>query len=590
MVISVLIFVAVVLHPASSRPVGWPNPLSCGLCEEAVSEIRRIIELNSTFEEVYPLAVDVCEVLLGKAHIDGKYICPGIISGYGPPIQFVGSQIILDPTTICQDLNICPPSSNSTPAKQKAGKESLSPSYGKTRGGKLSRLSQSDFSLPAWGSKFPSVGNRSAVPLRELPKKKPVRPDAQSKTITFLQLTDIHFDAYYAEGSPTDCNIHFCCRSWYHGNGSAGHYGDYHCDLPTATLDLLADEILKLDPAPDFIIYTGDNPPHDMWNQSYDSQLQATKTIVDFFHQRMPTITIYPSIGNHETWPESEFYGILPEYQSLTRNLSITWKKWVELSPEAEASIAHGGYYSAEVMKGLRIISFNSNYGYLLNFYSFLNADNRLYWESWSWLDAELSAARRRGEKVLLIEHIPPGDGDNQAEYGQLYLNVTKYFKDIIVGHLAGHTHMDQFQLIQDEKGVYGVVLVAPSVTPFGHINPSFRTYTMDAENMRLLDYTQFHLDLPLANDLYAHGSKGEVHFVPSYTTREEYNLTDLTPSSYGALSKRFQTDSGLLNRYSYNRYGRSKEQDKVCDIICRKNMLCEVNNIISTNRLACQG
>ena len=74
----------------------------------------------------------------------------------------------------------------------------MSLSYGKPRDGELGRLSQS---LPAWDSKLPSAGNHSAVPLRELPKKKPVRPDAQSKTITFLQLTDIHFDAYYAEVS-----------------------------------------------------------------------------------------------------------------------------------------------------------------------------------------------------------------------------------------------------------------------------------------------------------------------------------------------------------------------------------------------------
>lgn len=53
---------------------------------------------------------------------------------------------------------------------------------------------------------------------------------------------------------------------------------------------------------------------------------------------------------------------------------------------------------------------------------------------------------------------------------------------------------------VQDEAGVYGVVLVAPSVTPFGNMNPSFRTFTMDTEPMRLLDYTQYHLDLPLAN------------------------------------------------------------------------------------------
>ena len=51
--------------------------------------------------------------------------------------------------------------------------------------------------------------------------------------------------------------------------------------------------------------------------------------------------------------------------------------------------------------------------------------------------------------QVLLIGHIPPGDTDNNADYGQRYLNITKRFKDTIVGHLFGHTHKDHFQLVR---------------------------------------------------------------------------------------------------------------------------------------------
>ena len=39
--------------------------------------------------------------------------------------------------------------------------------------------------------------------------------------------------------------------------GQAGHYGAYECDLPMTTLKLLVDHLRKLDPQPDFIIYTG---------------------------------------------------------------------------------------------------------------------------------------------------------------------------------------------------------------------------------------------------------------------------------------------------------------------------------------------
>ena len=39
--------------------------------------------------------------------------------------------------------------------------------------------------------------------------------------------------------------------------GTAGHYGAYSCDIPIVTLDLLVDTILNLEPAPQFIVYTG---------------------------------------------------------------------------------------------------------------------------------------------------------------------------------------------------------------------------------------------------------------------------------------------------------------------------------------------
>ena len=37
----------------------------------------------------------------------------------------------------------------------------------------------------------------------------------------------------------------------------AGHYGNYECDLPLVTLDVVVETIAQLDPPPDFIIYTG---------------------------------------------------------------------------------------------------------------------------------------------------------------------------------------------------------------------------------------------------------------------------------------------------------------------------------------------
>ena len=44
---------------------------------------------------------------------------------------------------------------------------------------------------------------------------------------------------------------------------------------------------------------SGDNPPHDIWNETFASQLEVTQFIVDYLAQQLPNINIYPAIGNH---------------------------------------------------------------------------------------------------------------------------------------------------------------------------------------------------------------------------------------------------------------------------------------------------
>lgn len=98
------------------------------------------------------------------------------------------------------------------------------------------------------------------------------------------------------------------------------------------TLDLLLVTLKDLEPKPDFFIYTGmyncqyyalflhhrwmsqflynnyrfvnnctvgDNPPHDIWNETWTSQLNATDYVVNYVASKLPNVTIYPAFGNH---------------------------------------------------------------------------------------------------------------------------------------------------------------------------------------------------------------------------------------------------------------------------------------------------
>ncbi|KAH9525407.1 hypothetical protein Btru_001380 [Bulinus truncatus] len=84
-------------------------------------------------------------------------------------------------------------------------------------------------------------------------------------TLRFLHLTDIHFDAAYKEGS----------------NAGSG--------VPLA--EMMAAHLF------DYIIWTGDLPPHNVWNQSSADQLTTLKVIVSLFLKYFPNKLVFPSLG-----------------------------------------------------------------------------------------------------------------------------------------------------------------------------------------------------------------------------------------------------------------------------------------------------
>jgi sphingomyelin phosphodiesterase len=405
--------------------------------------------------------------------------------------------------------------------------------------------------------------------------------------ITFLHLSDIHLDRQYAEGSPSVCNLYLCCRSWYNGTAPAGHYGNYKCDLPLVTLDVVVESIASLDPQPDFIIYTGDNSPHDLWNETWVSQFEATNYLVSYLAEKLPHTPVYPALGNHESYPESEYIGTLPQYQELTKRMAEYWQRGATLPQSAVETIAEGGYYTLLISDGLRLVSFNSDYGYSLNLYTLLNGRNPHVARQQTWITDTLELAEKAGERVVMIAHIPPGDpGNTLHEYDEFYLNLTKRFHDTIVGHLFGHTHHDEFKLIQDQEGVYGTVLVSPSVTPRGRSNPSFRLFTMDPSSRLLLDYQQFHLNLTLANEQAGRGVQPKMEL--AYSTSDLYHLPDLSPSSWASLVERFSQYPDLVSEYRYNKYGQSSSHDRSCDAQCLRETICTISNVVNSERKKC--
>ena len=146
-----------------------------------------------------------------------------------------------------------------------------------------------------------------------------------------------------------------------------GHAGK--CDIPQVTvasfLNMTVDKI-----KPDFILYLGDNPAHNTWQQEKKDHLTALKEVSRAFQARFNGL-VYPVLGNHEGYPCDQFDTEETRgHQWLLNETAEVWSPW--LTAESKATyISNGCYSQLHPDTKLRIVA--------LNPYVSL-ADNRYTW------------------------------------------------------------------------------------------------------------------------------------------------------------------------------------------------------------------
>ncbi|XP_041357725.1 sphingomyelin phosphodiesterase A-like [Gigantopelta aegis] len=192
-----------------------------------------------------------------------------------------------------------------------------------------------------------------------------------------------------------------------------------------------------------------DFPPHDIWQETWASQLNRAHDTLVHMREKLPGFNIYPTLGNHECFPESLYYQPRADYKNLNMKTSEWWQLLFPIPPDQLENIQYSLYYTVLVKPGLRILSFNSDYGYTINFYALLNHKTPAYYEQMKFMEETLHDARENNEKVILIGHVPPGDiGNTFLEYGDFFTDLVSAYSDVIVLTTFGHTHFDHFELV----------------------------------------------------------------------------------------------------------------------------------------------
>ena len=267
-------------------------------------------------------------------------------------------------------------------------------------------------------------------------------------------------------------------------------------------------------------------------------------------------------------------------------------------------SFFRGAYYSVKAKDNLRIISLNTNYCNDQNWWLLINATDPE--SELSWLIGQLTDAENANEKVHIVGHIPPGKNDCLQIWSENYYRIISRFNETIKGQFYGHTHSDEYELFFNhdqlnlakstdkltELNPISVAYLAPSLTTFVGVNPGYRVYEVDANTFEVLNYHNYFLDLPKANDRSRIDPNHTPEFEYAYNPIDHYNLDDLSPQSWLKLSERMFNNYTLLNDYLYlskNKANSSIMVDTICsNDECKRQSICETLTAKSHDEQIC--
>ncbi|KAI8365386.1 Metallo-dependent phosphatase-like protein [Radiomyces spectabilis] len=423
------------------------------------------------------------------------------------------------------------------------------------------------------------------------------------KTFTVLQLSDWHVDPEYTPGSEAVCDKPFCCRSAYTDYSNitrpASMWGEYSCDTPLTLIESLLEFIPSVAPDISFGILTGDVPPHEVWStlpflktqMIQDGSYQLLHAHFDSPH--LLNSMLYPAVGNHESAPTNIFplkTSKIPieekrEYLKLLwlyKSLSESWKGWLTQQDVEE----NAGSYVARPVKGLKLISLNTNFCYTLNWWLYEHPMEKDPNGVFAWLIEQLQEAEDEGERVWIIGHIAPGDSTCFHDYSNYYHQIVeRYAPHVIAGQFFGHTHKDELQIFYrggrgNASEAISTAYVAPSITPFLDLNPGFRIYKIDTETFEVVDSITYIADLD-----QAHTWTSGPNWHAEYSAREAFNSSNaqlpsptspLSPEWWHNVTVDMENDKSVFDKYWRFR-SKSAPQHVECDDECREKAICGI-------------
>lgn len=382
------------------------------------------------------------------------------------------------------------------------------------------------------------------------------------KPLKVLWTSDIHLQGRYAVGSEADCSFGFCCNSnsfnmtTYNISGypksriparnistPAPYWGYEGCDAPWSLVASAFQTISALG-GYDLALYTGDLVTHaQTWEESEDLVKYSESALYDMMKRHVGNTTVIAAIGNHDSSPtEMAAPASLPDGRSNQFSwdwnyMSKLWESehWIN-SSTAKNVRSHYGGYSITPRKGLRVITFNTDFWYNGNAFAFINTTNPDVSGVLRFVTDELQAAELKNERVWIVGHVLPGwDGYSSLDNPtNLFYQIVTRYSHTIAAMFFGHTHEDQFSVFyhntngnsssisKKTEDAIAISYISPSITPYKNMNPGIRVLEIDPETYEVMDYHQYYT--PLESMKHRNHTNSGLVWYKLYSAREAYS------------------------------------------------------------------
>jgi len=288
---------------------------------------------------------------------------------------------------------------------------------------------------------------------------------------------------------------------------------------------------------------------------SADFAAETTAFVMGQVEAAFKGMPVYLALGNNDSRCNHNRLDVGDDYLKRTAQTATAGLVGVS-EAERKAALAtylSSGYYGvtmAAPMKRTRLLVVDDIY--MISKFSSCEgdkADHKGADEQIAWLTKELDAAKKQGERVWVLGHLPPGEnafstlaqGPALCTTGSpvMFLstdelgNALASHADVVKLGLFGHTHMDEMHLVGD-KGADVPLKVVASVTPVDGNAPSFAVGKVSPASATLVDYTVYS-----ASNFTGEGTT----WSREYKFGETYHEANFTASSLEALIGRFHAD-----------------------------------------------